>query len=142
MVGAPARRLQVAYARGRGLSQRRACALLSTSRSSLHYESLLEARDKPLMAAMTDLAATYPRFGYRRINVFMERLGHVMGATSLSGFGSRPGCRCPGSAASQTSGDVPYETATTDGSKRTVAVRLCLRRLCKWSVDQKFNSGG
>ncbi len=80
MVGAPVRRIQVAYARSRGLSQRRACALLSTSRSSLHYESWLEARDKPLMAAMSGLAATYPRFGYRRINVFMDRLGHVMGA--------------------------------------------------------------
>lgn len=80
MVGAPVRRIQVAYARSRGLSQRRACALLSTSRSSLHYESRLEARDKPLMAAMSGLAAAYPRFGYRRINVFMERLGHVMGA--------------------------------------------------------------
>ena len=32
------------------------------------------------MEAMADQAATYPRFGYRRINVFMERLGHVMGA--------------------------------------------------------------
>jgi hypothetical protein len=32
------------------------------------------------MAVMAGLAATYPRFGYRRINVFMERLGHVMGA--------------------------------------------------------------
>jgi putative transposase len=28
---------------------------------------------------MAGLAATCLRFGYRRINVFMERLGHVMG---------------------------------------------------------------
>lgn len=70
----------MAHARSRGLSQRRARALLSTSRSSLHYTSRLEARDKPLMTAMKGLGATYTRFGYRRINVFMERLGHVMGA--------------------------------------------------------------
>ena len=95
MVGAPARRLQVAYARGRGLSQRRACALLSTSRSSLHYESLVEARDKPLMAAMTDLAETYPRFGYRRINVFMERQGHFMGVDKAYRLWSKAGLQVP-----------------------------------------------
>ena len=41
MVGAPARRQQVTFALKHGLSQRRACALLSTSRSTLHYESRL-----------------------------------------------------------------------------------------------------
>ena len=92
MVGAPARRLQVAYARSRGLSQRRACALLSTPRSSLHYESRLEARDKPLMA---DLAATYPRFGYCRISVFMERLGHVMGVDKAFRLWPKAGLRVP-----------------------------------------------
>ena len=38
----------------------------------------MEARDKPLIAAMAGLAATYPRFGYRRINVFKVSLKHVM----------------------------------------------------------------
>ena len=95
MVGAPVRRLQVAYARSRGLSQRRACALLSTSRSSLHYESRLEARDKPLIAAMAGLAASYPRFGYRRINVFMERLGHVMGVDKAYRLWSKAGLQVP-----------------------------------------------
>jgi putative transposase len=95
MVGAPARRLQVAYVRSRGLSQRRACALLSTSRSSLHYESRLEARDKPLMVAMTDLAETYPRFGYRRINVFMERQGHFMGVDKAFRLWSKDGLQVP-----------------------------------------------
>ena len=57
MVGAPARRQQVAYAQKRGLSQRKACALLSTSRSSVHYQSRLQERDEPLIKAMTELAA-------------------------------------------------------------------------------------
>jgi putative transposase len=35
-------------------------------------------RDEPLMKAMAALAAQYPRYGYRRIAVFMERLGHAM----------------------------------------------------------------
>ncbi|MBE1427467.1 putative transposase [Desulfomicrobium macestii] len=47
------------------------------------------------MAAMTDLAATYPRFGYRRINVFMERLGHVMGADKAFRLWSKAGLQVP-----------------------------------------------
>ena len=41
MVGARVRRPQVAYARARGLSGRRACALLSVARSTLGYQSRL-----------------------------------------------------------------------------------------------------
>jgi len=57
----------------------------------------LEARDKPLIAGMAGLAASYPRFGYRRINVFTERLGHVMDVDKAATCGPRPDCRCPGS---------------------------------------------
>ena len=95
MVGAPVRRLQVAYARSRGLSQRRACALLSTSWSSLNYKSRLEAGEKPLIAAMAGLTATYPRFGYRRIIVFMERQGHVMGVDRAYRLWSKAGLQVP-----------------------------------------------
>jgi putative transposase len=55
----------------------------------------VEARDKPLMAAMKDLAETYPRFGYRRINVFMERLGHVMGVDKAFRLWSKAGLQVP-----------------------------------------------
>ena len=44
MVGARVRRQQVAYAVGRGLSSRRACALLSVARSTLGYASRSGAR--------------------------------------------------------------------------------------------------
>lgn len=79
MVSAPARREQVGYAMGRGLSQRRACALLTVSRSSLGYTSRLVEKDVPVLAAMSLLSAQYPRFGYRRIHVFLGRQGHEMG---------------------------------------------------------------
>ncbi len=78
MVGARARRQQVAYARSRGLSGRRACALLSVARSTLGYESRLAQRDGPALVAMRRLAAQYPRYGYRRIRIFLKREGHVM----------------------------------------------------------------
>ncbi len=47
------------------------------------------------MAAMTDLAATYPRFGYRRINVFMEHQGHFIGVDKAYRLWSKAGLQVP-----------------------------------------------
>src|SRR6185437_16648080 len=80
MVGAPVRRRQVTYLQQGGVSIRRACALMSVARSTLRYESRLAKRDAPVMAVMHELAAQYPRYGYRRIQVFLERRGHRMSA--------------------------------------------------------------
>lgn len=80
MVSATVRREQVAYVRERGVSIRRACALLSVARSTLRYESVLAKRDAPVVEAMRELAAQYPRFGYRRIRVFLGRRGLAMSA--------------------------------------------------------------
>lgn len=78
MVSVPARRSQVAFAAAKGLSQRRACTLVGVGRSALHYRSMKSERDAPVLARMTALAAQYPRYGYRRIAIFLEREGHVM----------------------------------------------------------------
>ncbi len=67
MVSVPARRKQVAYAKQRGLSERRACTLLNVARSSLHYESVQAVKDIQVMSGMATLSAQYPRYGYRRI---------------------------------------------------------------------------
>jgi len=77
------RRQQVAYAQGRGLSRRRACALLSVARSTVGYVSRLIARDAPVLPAMRTLAAQYPRYGYRTIRIFLDRQGHVMSADRM-----------------------------------------------------------
>ena len=78
MVSACARRLQVGYAHTRGISLRRACQLLSVARSALRYRSRLIAKDAPALSCMRTLSARYPRFGYRRIHVFLDREGHRM----------------------------------------------------------------
>jgi putative transposase len=78
MVSVPARREQVAYATGRGLSQRRACTLIEVGRSALHYRSRKAERDAPVLTRMAELAAQYPRYGYRRIRIFLGRNGHKM----------------------------------------------------------------
>lgn len=91
----PARRHQVAYATGRGLSQRRACTLLSVARSGLGYESRLARRDAPVLAAMRELARQYPRYGYRRIQVFLARQGFRMSADRAYRLWRQAGLQVP-----------------------------------------------
>src|SRR5689334_24575939 len=83
MVGARVRRQQVAYAEGRGLSGRRACALLSVARSTIGYVSRLIARDASVIPPMRTLAAQYPRYGYRTIRIFLIGHGHALGADRM-----------------------------------------------------------
>jgi putative transposase len=95
MVGAPARRRQVAYLQQGGLSIRRACALMSVARSTLHYESRLIKRDAPVVTVMRELASQYPRYGYRRIQVFLERRGHTMSADRAHRLWRKCGLQVP-----------------------------------------------
>lgn len=78
MVSVPARRSQVAYATGKGLSQRRACTLIKVGRSALRYRSRKAAKDAPVLKRMSELSAQYPRYGYRRIAIFLARDGFKM----------------------------------------------------------------
>jgi putative transposase len=95
MVGARVRRQQVAYAEGRGLSRRRACALLSVARSTVGYRSRLVARDAPVVAPMRTLAAQYPRYGYRTIRIFLERQGHALGTDRMYRLWKQEGLQVP-----------------------------------------------
>ena len=74
----PVRRKQVAYGRERGLSARRACTLFSVARSALGYHSRKTAGDAKVVERMVALSARYPRYGYRRIRIFLARDGHAM----------------------------------------------------------------
>jgi len=79
VVSPQARREQVAFACERGLSERRACGLLSISRSTLGYQLRMPAKDRPVIEAMRQLSSQYPRYGYRRIRIFLKRQGHQLG---------------------------------------------------------------
>jgi putative transposase len=78
MVSAQARRSQVGYANNRGISVRRACALIGVARSTMGYQPRMAAKDAPVVAAMRELSSQYPRYGYRRIHIFLARCGHGM----------------------------------------------------------------
>jgi putative transposase len=95
MVSASVRRQQVAYVQARGVSQRRACALLAVARSTLGYCSRMMPRDTPLVAEMRTLAGQYPRYGYRRIHVFLARAGQVMSADRVYRLWRQYGLQVP-----------------------------------------------
>ncbi len=63
----------------RGHTQRQACELIELPRSILKYRSVRAERDAPALDAMRRIAATYPRYGYRRVRIFLRREGHAMG---------------------------------------------------------------
>jgi len=57
------------------VSQRRAARTLDLPRSSLRYTPVPRDREKALAKRIEDLAATHPRYGYRRIWALVRREG-------------------------------------------------------------------
>ena len=78
MVSPQARREQVGVLLSRGISKRRACGLIGVARSALTYRSRMDVKDAPAIEAMRRLSEQYPRYGYRRIRIFLGREGHAM----------------------------------------------------------------
>lgn len=95
MVSTPVRREQVLFAHERGLSLERACTLVRVARSSLRYRSRLSVKDAPVLAVMRELSACYPRFGYRRIRIYLERAGHTMGLERAHRLWRQAGLQVP-----------------------------------------------
>lgn len=95
MVSASARREQAHYAIERGLSHRRACALIGTSRSNLRYQPRMLAKKAPIIAAMKRLSALYPRFGSRRIRIFLQREGIKLGKERCAMLWAESGLQVP-----------------------------------------------
>jgi putative transposase len=65
------------------------------ARSTIGYESLLAKRDAPVVAAMRELAGQYPRYGYRRIQVFLARRGLEMSADRAYRIWTKAGLQVP-----------------------------------------------
>lgn len=75
MVAPGAKREAVAHlCEAHQVSQRRACSVLGVGRSSVRYRSV-RPDDAELRKAMKTVAAEHRRFGYKRVNVMLERQG-------------------------------------------------------------------
>lgn len=95
MVSAPALRIAALYANERGMPQRRACALMGVARSSLRYVPGLPLKHAPVVAAMRRLSKQYPRYGSRRIRVFLGREGIQAGKEQCSRLWAEQGLQVP-----------------------------------------------
>jgi len=74
-----ARLAQARYAVERRVSQRRACALLQVARSGLTYTCKMPTKDAPIVQAMHHYYGKHPRFGARRVRIFLRRDGISLG---------------------------------------------------------------
>lgn len=95
MVSVQVRKQQVTLAVGRGISQRRACTLMQISRAMLVYEHRLPSKDAAASRRMKELSDQYPRYGYRRIRIFLGRDGFSMGVARTWRLWSAQGLQLP-----------------------------------------------
>lgn len=95
MVSVQGRLEQARYAVRRGISQRRACTLLSVARSGLGYQCKMPVKDRPIVAAMRHYSEQYPRYGARRIRIFLRRDGLILGRDRTARIWARAGLQVP-----------------------------------------------
>ena len=134
MVGARVRRQQVAYAQGRGLSRRRACALLSVARSTLGV--CVTTRGAGCAGAdghARRSPASIPRYGYRRdSDLPEERPGHVMSADRTHRLWRQAGLQVPRRRPRRRVATSRPRPRAGDRTQSRVGVRLRLRYLREW----------
>ena len=86
---------QARYAVKRGVSQRRACSPLSVARFGLDYQCKMAVKDQPIVAAMRQYSEQYPRYGARRIWIFLRRDGLVQGSDRAARIWAGAGLQVP-----------------------------------------------
>jgi putative transposase len=77
------------------LSERRACTTLGQPRATQRHQGTKTDTDKPLVAAMHELARKHPRYGYRRIRVMLEQDGFKAGRDRVHRLWRRHGLKVP-----------------------------------------------
>ncbi|MFC0482216.1 IS3 family transposase [Gellertiella hungarica] len=83
MVGPAAKRDAVAHLKAvMGLSERRACQIISADRTMIRYQSCRAPEDE-LRARLRDLANERRRFGYRRLFILLRREGEPSGVNRI-----------------------------------------------------------
>ena len=83
MVGPVAKREGVAHLKAlMGLSERRACSIVSADRTMIRYQSC-RPPDAALRAQLRDLAHERKRFGYRRLFILLRQEGESSGINRI-----------------------------------------------------------
>jgi putative transposase len=64
---------QLTFVRELSLNFRRPCRLMGMSQATPSRKQRLLVKDAPVIAAMKELSALYPRYDHRRIRAFLSR---------------------------------------------------------------------
>ena len=137
MVGARVRRQQVAYARSRGLSSRRACALLSVARSAVGYVSRLQARDAPVGAGDARARrASIRGTATGRSGSSLARQGHAMSAERTYRLWRQAGLQVPKRRPRRRVATESAPAGAADRDQSRVGVRLRLRHVRRRPVAE------
>ena len=78
-----------------GVSERRACRVTGQVRSTQWRRPVLSNDEKALTAAIIDLAATYGRYGYRRITALLRAQGWHVNHKRVARIWRREGLKVP-----------------------------------------------
>ncbi len=65
------------------------------ARSTLSYQLRQPAKDAPVIAAMRRLSSQCPRYGYRRIRIFLRREGMAMSPSRAERLWRQAGLQLP-----------------------------------------------
>ena len=132
----PARLRQVAYSRERGLSARRACTLFRVARSALGYASRKTAQDAPVIDRMKALSAQYPRYGYRRIRIFLGRDGHRMSVGRACRLWQAAGLQVPRKRPRKRVAAARPRPQNAIGAEPGMVLRLRVRSVRQWPAAE------
>lgn len=95
MVGPAAKRDAVAHLKAMmGLSERRACQIISADRKMVRYRSC-RPPEVELRAKLRDLASARRRFGYRRLFILLRRDGELSGVNRIYRLYREEGLQIP-----------------------------------------------
>jgi len=96
MVGPAREREAVRFAQRKlGISQRRACAALGVSRSTMRYVPKLGEFARRLRGRILELVAKHPRYGYRRVCALLRREGWEVNVKRVHRLWKKEGLRVP-----------------------------------------------
>ncbi len=115
-----------------GVSQRRACRALGTSRSSVRRgASAARTADEALRARLRELARERPRFGYRRLCALLRSEGHQVNHKRVARLCREEGLRVRGNTAKR----------RRAGTSTAPSARLAAQRPDHvWALDYQFDA--
>ena len=78
-----------------GLSERRACQIVSQPRGTQRYVPRVRADEDALTRAIVALASEYGRYGYRRVTALLQSAGWPVGRDRVQRIWRREGLKVP-----------------------------------------------